>query len=86
MFIFLFSVSVSVTVLPCPREDTIITLKVRMDNWFFLRINVAERIIKMFEQDYVMRMIKEIASVLAKILFNSESETIEEDLLEELFE
>ena len=38
----------------------------------------------MFEQDYVMRMIKEIARVLAKILFNSESETIEEDLLEEL--
>ena len=37
----------------------------------------------MFEQDYVMRMIKEIARVLAKILFNSESETIEEYLLED---
>ena len=34
----------------------------------------------MFEQDYVMRMIKEIARVLAKILFHADSETIEEEL------
>lgn len=37
----------------------------------------------MFEQDYVMRMIKEIARVLAKIIFNADSETIEEDLKED---
>ena len=37
----------------------------------------------MFEQDYVMRMIKEIARVLAKILFNADSETIEEELTED---
>ena len=37
----------------------------------------------MFEQDYVMRMIKEIARVLAKIIFNADSETIEEDLMED---
>lgn len=37
----------------------------------------------MFEQDYVMRMVKEIARVLAKIIFNADSETIEEDLKED---
>ena len=37
----------------------------------------------MFEQDYVMRMIKEIARVLAKILFHADSETIEEELTED---
>lgn len=37
----------------------------------------------MFEQDYIMRMIKEIARVLAKVLFNVDSKTIEEDLKEE---
>ena len=30
-----------------PREDTIITFKVRMDNWFFLQIYKAERRIKL---------------------------------------
>ena len=34
----------------------------------------------MFEQDYMMRLVKEIARVLAKILFNIDSETFEEDL------
>ena len=37
----------------------------------------------MFEQDYVMRMIKDIARVLAKILFNADSKTLEEDLKED---
>ena len=34
----------------------------------------------MFEQDYIMRLVHEIARVLAKILFNIDSETIAEEL------
>ena len=34
----------------------------------------------MFEQDYVMRLVHEIARVLAKILFNINSETVSEEL------
>lgn len=34
----------------------------------------------MFEQDYIMRLIREIARLIAKILFNIDSETITEDL------
>lgn len=34
----------------------------------------------MFEQDYIMRLVHEIARVLAKILFNINSETVSEDL------
>ena len=34
----------------------------------------------MFEQDYIMRLMHEIARVLAKILFNIDSETISEEL------
>ena len=37
----------------------------------------------MFEQDYIMRMIKEIARVLAKVFFNIDSKTIEEDSKED---
>lgn len=33
----------------------------------------------MFEQDYVMRMVKELARALAKILFNKETTTLIED-------
>lgn len=33
----------------------------------------------MFEQDYVMRMVKELARALAKILFNKESTTLVEE-------
>ena len=34
----------------------------------------------MVEQDYIMRLVHEIARMLAKILFNINSETLEEDL------
>ena len=34
----------------------------------------------MFEQDYIMRLVHEIARVLAKILFNINSETVSEEL------
>ena len=34
----------------------------------------------MFEQDYIMRLVHEIARVLAKILFNIDSETVSEEL------
>ena len=34
----------------------------------------------MFEQDYIMRLVHEIARVLAKILFNMDSETVSEEL------
>ena len=34
----------------------------------------------MFEQDYIMRLVNEIARVLAKILFNIDSETVSEEL------
>lgn len=34
----------------------------------------------MFEQDYIMRLVHEIARVLAKILFNINSETVLEEL------
>ena len=34
----------------------------------------------MFEQDYIMRLVHEIARVLAKILFNIDSETASEEL------
>ena len=34
----------------------------------------------MFEQDYIMRLVQEIARVLAKILFNIDSETVSEEL------
>lgn len=34
----------------------------------------------MFEQDYIMRLVHEIARVLAKILFDINSETITEEL------
>lgn len=34
----------------------------------------------MFEQDYIMRRVHEIARVLAKILFNIDSETVSEEL------
>ena len=34
----------------------------------------------MFEQDYIMRLVHEIARVLAKILFNIDSETVSEKL------
>ena len=33
----------------------------------------------MVEQDYVMRMVKEIARALAKILFNKDSQTLVEE-------
>lgn len=34
----------------------------------------------MFEQDYIMRLVHEIARVLAKILFNIDTETVTEEL------
>ena len=34
----------------------------------------------MFEQDYIMRLVQEIARVLAQILFNIDSETVSEEL------
>ena len=34
----------------------------------------------MFEQDYIMRLVHEMARVLAKILFNINSETVSEEL------
>ena len=34
----------------------------------------------MFEQDYIMRLVHEIARMLAKILFNINSETVSEEL------
>ena len=34
----------------------------------------------MFEQDYILRLVHEIARVLAKILFNIDSETVSEEL------
>lgn len=34
----------------------------------------------MFEQDYIMRLVHEIARVLAKILFHIDSETVSEEL------
>lgn len=34
----------------------------------------------MFEQDYIMRLIHEIARALAKILFNIDTETVTEEL------
>ena len=34
----------------------------------------------MFEQDYIMRLVHEIARVLAKILFNIDSDTVLEEL------
>ena len=34
----------------------------------------------MFEQDYIMRLVHEMARVLAKILFNIDSETVSEEL------
>lgn len=34
----------------------------------------------MFEQDYIMRIVHEIGRVLAKILFNIDSETVSEEL------
>ena len=37
----------------------------------------------MFEQDYIMRLVHEIARVLAKILFNIDSETVSEEFLKE---
>lgn len=40
----------------------------------------------MFEQDYILRLIREIARVLAKILFNIDSETFTEDLKNRLEE
>ena len=38
---------------------------------------------KLFEQDYIMRVIKEIARVLAKVLFNADSKAIVEDSKED---
>lgn len=34
----------------------------------------------MFEQDYIMRLVHEIARVLAKLLFNIDTETVTEEL------
>lgn len=40
----------------------------------------------MFEQDYIMRLVREIARVIAKLLFNIDSETLTEDLQNRLEE
>lgn len=37
----------------------------------------------MFEQDYIMRQIKEILKVLVKVLFNVDSETITSSLIQD---
>lgn len=40
----------------------------------------------MFEQDHIMRLVREIARVIAKLLFNIDSETLTEDLQNRLEE
>lgn len=40
----------------------------------------------MFEQDYVMRLVREIARMLAKILFNIDSKGFADEILDEIEE
>lgn len=54
-----------------------------MDNSFFLRIYEAERRIKLVEQDYVMRLIKEMVRAILKLLFNIDTDSPSAELLKD---
>lgn len=49
----------------------------------FLRIYKAERRIKLFEQDYVMRLIKEMVRAILKLLFNIDTDSPSAELLKD---